>query len=96
MAPPTKKIEPKPREKLWTETLIGLVLFVVGLAVMGGYIWHQLSPEHSEHQPEITILGLGLGLIVVGMWWMNKKLTRELMADLTSWVAFWRRSGSTS
>lgn len=31
MAPPKKKIEPKPREKLWTETLIGFVLFVGGL-----------------------------------------------------------------
>lgn len=91
MRPPDKQIAPKPRERLWVETVIGLVLFVVGLVIVGGYIWHQLSPEHAEHQPEVTILGIGIGAVVVGMWWMNRKLTRELMADLTGWIAFWRK-----
>lgn len=93
MGAPQTTIDPKPRERLWKETLVGIVVFFVGIGIVGAYVWHQLSPAHTEHQPEVTILMVGIGAVVLGMWWMNRKLTREMVRDFMGWAMFWKKGG---
>ena len=94
MKPPNKRVEPKSRERLWHETLVGIVLFVFGVGIVGGYVWHQLSPEHNGHDAEVTLLAVGVCGIVAGLWWMNRKLTREFVGDIMSWAKFWKSKES--
>ena len=93
MRPPETQVQPKDRAQLWKETIVGGVLFLAGLATIAGYVWHQLSPEHTEHQPEVTILTIGCVMSFSGLWWMNRKLAREFVTDMLGWVTFWKRGG---
>lgn len=84
MAPPAKQIDPKSREKLWRETIMGGILFVFGMVLVWQYVGHS---EHG-HDLDTVVLWVGVGFISTGLFMTNKKLAKEWFDELRKFVPF--------
>ncbi len=89
MSVPGKQLQPKDREKLWTETkLLGIPMAVAGLGILVAWVWHSLSADHVDHEPEVVSVVIGAGLLGTGLWFINQKLTKEWLTQLAGKVPF--------
>lgn len=95
MSIPERQLAPKNREKLWTETkLLGIPMAVAGLGILIAWVWHSLSSEHADHEPEVVSVVIGAGLLATGLWFINQKLTKEWLSQLAGKVPLLRGGDS--
>lgn len=87
--PPASSVPPKDRAQLWKETLMGFALAIFG----GVLIWQYTMHSEHGHVVDKSVLWVGVGCLVGGLWMTNRKLMMDLAAQIRKFIPFVKNGG---